>query len=334
MGAPPVQFVTTRDGYRIAYTISGQGYPLVVLPSFINHVQDVWTEGLSVGNLLRDAAAHYQVVNYDSRGLGMSTRGLSEDFDLGSYVIDLEAVLDELKLKRFALLGFHSFAFLAMSYALRHPERVDALILIGPPFRWHPAAWEDLPREDWEGFLADHVSRFYEHEAARRVLEMFKQWTSQSDYLISVRAWQSARSQITVADLRAPTLVLWSRGLRVEEPGVRELAQLLPNGRFALLESGLPYGAPGEAIGIIEPFLRAAAVAPAEIERAGRPAKLTARELEVLRLIAAGRSNQQIADELVISLNTVRRHVSNIFDKTGIVNRAQAGVYARDNGLV
>jgi DNA-binding NarL/FixJ family response regulator len=60
---------------------------------------------------------------------------------------------------------------------------------------------------------------------------------------------------------------------------------------------------------------------------------LIERELEVLRLIAAGKSNQQIADELVISLNTVRRHVSNIFDKTGVANRAQAAMYARDHGI-
>jgi DNA-binding NarL/FixJ family response regulator len=53
-----------------------------------------------------------------------------------------------------------------------------------------------------------------------------------------------------------------------------------------------------------------------------------------LRLLAAGRSNQQIADELVISLNTVRRHVSNIFDKTGVANRAEAATYAARNGLV
>jgi DNA-binding NarL/FixJ family response regulator len=62
-------------------------------------------------------------------------------------------------------------------------------------------------------------------------------------------------------------------------------------------------------------------------------AGLSSRELEVLRLLAAGRSNQQIADELVISLNTVRRHVSNIFDKTGAANRAQATAYAKDLGL-
>jgi DNA-binding NarL/FixJ family response regulator len=55
--------------------------------------------------------------------------------------------------------------------------------------------------------------------------------------------------------------------------------------------------------------------------------------MEVLRLLAAGRSNQQIADELVISLNTVRRHVSNVFDKTGAANRAQATAYAKDHGI-
>jgi DNA-binding NarL/FixJ family response regulator len=61
--------------------------------------------------------------------------------------------------------------------------------------------------------------------------------------------------------------------------------------------------------------------------------QLSARELDVLRLIAAGRSNAQIADELVISQNTVIRHVSNIFAKTGAANRAQAAVYAKDQGI-
>jgi DNA-binding NarL/FixJ family response regulator len=61
---------------------------------------------------------------------------------------------------------------------------------------------------------------------------------------------------------------------------------------------------------------------------------LSARELEVLRLIAAGRSNAQIAEALVISPNTVGRHVSNIFDKTGAANRAEAAAYALRNGLV
>jgi DNA-binding NarL/FixJ family response regulator len=64
------------------------------------------------------------------------------------------------------------------------------------------------------------------------------------------------------------------------------------------------------------------------------PDGLSGREVEVLRLIAAGRSNPQIAEELVISLNTVQRHVSNILAKTGAANRTEAAVYARDKGLV
>jgi ATP/maltotriose-dependent transcriptional regulator MalT len=63
------------------------------------------------------------------------------------------------------------------------------------------------------------------------------------------------------------------------------------------------------------------------------PDGLSEREVEVLRLIAAGRSNKQIADELVISLNTVTHHVSNIFDKSGAANRTEAAAYAHRTGL-
>jgi ATP/maltotriose-dependent transcriptional regulator MalT len=64
------------------------------------------------------------------------------------------------------------------------------------------------------------------------------------------------------------------------------------------------------------------------------PDGLTQREVEVLRLIAAGLGNPDIAAELVISLNTVARHVSNIFSKIGAANRAEAATYAYRHGLV
>ena len=71
------------------------------------------------------------------------------------------------------------------------------------------------------------------------------------------------------------------------------------------------------------------------VRRAGTayPDGLTEREVEVLRLIAAGRSNQEIAEELYISPHTVVRHVSNIFAKTGSSNRAEAASYATRRGL-
>jgi DNA-binding CsgD family transcriptional regulator/tetratricopeptide (TPR) repeat protein len=64
------------------------------------------------------------------------------------------------------------------------------------------------------------------------------------------------------------------------------------------------------------------------------PGGLTAREMEILRLVATGRTNRAIGDELVISEKTVARHVSNIFDKLGVSSRSAATAFAYDHGLV
>jgi DNA-binding NarL/FixJ family response regulator len=60
---------------------------------------------------------------------------------------------------------------------------------------------------------------------------------------------------------------------------------------------------------------------------------LTTREREVLGHVAAGRSNQAIAEHLVISERTVRTHVSNILSKLGLASRTQAAIWARENGI-
>jgi DNA-binding NarL/FixJ family response regulator len=64
------------------------------------------------------------------------------------------------------------------------------------------------------------------------------------------------------------------------------------------------------------------------------PGGLTEREVEVLRLIAAGKTNLEIAEELVIAEGTARRHVANIYEKIGAANRVEAASYAAREGLV
>jgi DNA-binding NarL/FixJ family response regulator len=64
------------------------------------------------------------------------------------------------------------------------------------------------------------------------------------------------------------------------------------------------------------------------------PDGLTMREAEVLRLVAAGKTNQEIASELFIAERTAANHVSNIFAKIGCGNRVEATVYAHRHGLV
>lgn len=79
---------------------------------------------------------------------------------------------------------------------------------------------------------------------------------------------------------------------------------------------------------------------PGGTDRAARPVSagliepLTQRELEVLGFIAAGKRNRQIADELVVTVDTVKRHVSHIFDKLGTANRTEAVARARELSLI
>jgi NarL family two-component system response regulator LiaR len=77
---------------------------------------------------------------------------------------------------------------------------------------------------------------------------------------------------------------------------------------------------------IMNRFRQPKPIAPAHDE-------LTDREMEVLRLIASGRSNQDVADELFIGIKTVKFHVTNILAKLGVEDRTQAAIYAFKNGL-
>ena len=61
---------------------------------------------------------------------------------------------------------------------------------------------------------------------------------------------------------------------------------------------------------------------------------LTARELEVLAMLATGKSNQAIANELVVSLDTVKKHVTHVLEKLGAANRTQAVARARELSLI
>ena len=85
----------------------------------------------------------------------------------------------------------------------------------------------------------------------------------------------------------------------------------------------------------LEPMIARRLMASLREERADDPtAELTARELQVLRLVAAGKPNKQIATELAISERTARTHVSRILHKLGLSSRTQAALWAVREGLV
>jgi len=77
-----------------------------------------------------------------------------------------------------------------------------------------------------------------------------------------------------------------------------------------------------------------AAGRPSEPVRRARPAGLTERQIEVLRLVAAGLSNPQIAERLVISRRTAERHVQDVYARIGVSSRAAAALFAMEHSLL
>ncbi len=81
--------------------------------------------------------------------------------------------------------------------------------------------------------------------------------------------------------------------------------------------------------------LAAALSRPAGDARAGPlDPSLTTREIEVLRLVAKGSTNREIAERLYLSEGTVKNHVSRVLGRLGLRDRTQAAIYARDHGLL
>jgi DNA-binding NarL/FixJ family response regulator len=167
-------------------------------------------------------------------------------------------------------------------------------------------------------------------------VEALKGRTTQQDFVQMLSAFETSNIGDALTRLKVPTMVLHpSHQQWVNQESAARTAALIPNGRLVVL-SGREFFGDEEAAAAIESLMGEAGVENSAGVRTGHASslELSGREVEVLRLLAAGRSNQQIAEDLVISLNTVTRHVSHIYAKTGAVNRAQAAIFARDRGLV
>jgi NarL family two-component system response regulator LiaR len=120
-------------------------------------------------------------------------------------------------------------------------------------------------------------------------------------------------------------------------PAIRAgaLSYLLKSVGTVELVDAVRKAAQGEVV--MSPRVAARVMRELRQEPGAKPAldtDLSERELEVLRLIAEGRSNTEIADQLVISEHTVKRHVSNILSKLHLADRTQAAVYAWREGMV
>jgi pimeloyl-ACP methyl ester carboxylesterase/DNA-binding CsgD family transcriptional regulator len=342
-------FTRLPDGQRIAFAVTGNG-PALVLPAWwVSNVVEDWHLG-PLRRFLEGLAAGRTVVRYDRLGTGLSDRKRpSETFTPEFEDATLCAVLDQLGLWRVTLMGISAGSCIAASFAARRPERVDRLVLYGSYAQGHAlgsprarAGMIDLVRSHWglgSRLLADVFGPSWSPED-RAAFTASQRAAADADVAAELLALIYATDvRDDLPRVRAPALVVHrehDRAMRLRDG--REVAALLPHADLVTLpgDAHLPWDGDGDAVlGAVAPFLGIEIPpAPAGEADAGALGQLSAREREVLGLVAQGLSDAQIAERLVISPHTVHRHVANILAKLRLPTRAAAAAAAGRAGLL
>jgi len=252
--AQRIGFCEVADGTKIAYASIGSGPPILKAANWLNHLEFDWSSPIW-GRSFAEIARRRTFIRYDERGCGLS------DWDVGelsfeAFVEDLEAVADKLGLERFPLIGISQGCAVSIEYAVRHPERVSGLILIGG----YAAGWRHLasPEEQARreavltltelGWGTDnpayrHIfSQTFMPEASAETLAWFDEFQRQTTSPKNAARFQDAFGHIDVrhrlGEVRAPTIVLHSKyDQRIPLALGRAVASGIPGARFVPLES-------------------------------------------------------------------------------------------------
>jgi pimeloyl-ACP methyl ester carboxylesterase/DNA-binding CsgD family transcriptional regulator len=340
-----VRFFRSFDGARIAYAVSGTGPPVVMMPSWLTHLEYQW-RSVAWQPWLEALSSRYMLIRYDPRGCGLSDRNV-QDLSFGSWVEDFSTLVENLKLDRFSLIGICQGGAVAIAYAGREPERVSHLVLYGTYARGRNKRFTiplepekakvmlEMLRLGWgqedHAFMRSFATQFQPEgsiEHLRSWCELQNAATSAENAVELTRVMFDVDVTDEAARITCPTLVAHPDRDAVApfEEG-RRLAQLVPDARFLQLDS------PNHFMLRDEPAWHAfVRELHAFLPQTGPFAELTPRESEVLRLLARGMDNRQIGAQLEISEKTVRNHVSGIFAKLRVDTRARAVAAARDAG--
>ena len=335
------------DGHRIAYATVGDGRVLVLPAWWVSHVTEDW-RGDAFRGFVETLATRYRVIRYDRPGTGLSDRERPEStLTLDYEVALLETLVDHVTDGPVTLFGISCGACSSVSYAVRHPGRVDRLVLYGAyacGLELGPPAARDalvgLVRSAW-GLGSRSLADIFAPALSPAERDSFVAYQRQASSSRTAGDLLQLTYEYDVRDLLpqidVPTLVLHRAGDRaVPLSAGREVADLVPGARLVTLEGNahLPwYGSADDALAAVAEFLGLPAPARPAPDASGIE-ELSDREREVLRLVAEGLSDADIAERLVLSPHTVHRHVANIRRKLGLRSRSAAAAAAARAGLI
>jgi pimeloyl-ACP methyl ester carboxylesterase/DNA-binding CsgD family transcriptional regulator len=327
------------EGQRLAYATYGEGPPMVIGPRWVSHLEEEWSDP-NQRAFYAEVAKTHRVVRFDRIGCGLSSRELEPRPTVESESRQLEALIEAVGGS--AVVFASSCCCLAASQlAVRRPDAVEKLIYFGGY-----ASRNDIP-EATRASLIEFV-RLSWKLAAQMLAGLFDPHASGDEIAEHTRMQRTAASAEAAsifleldlgADLRpvlpkvpVPALVLHRRGDRTVPIGRgRELASLLPHARFVPLngDSHLPWRDDQREL-----FRALAGFLHSDSAEADDGSPLSSRETEILRLVATGMSNREIATTLVLSEHTVHRHIANILRKLAQSTRAAAATQALRAGLI
>jgi pimeloyl-ACP methyl ester carboxylesterase/DNA-binding CsgD family transcriptional regulator len=347
-----VRFCTTNDRAQLGYSVFGSGRPLVVIPSWWMS-PEADRRRLIGRDFWNDLPAGYRTISYDRRGIGVSTPDVG-GISLASQVDDLQALTEHLKLTSFDLWTFGDAGAIGITFTARFPERVNRIVLYCPWSHTSPVAAKDptgravaqdaiaalkaLIRADWGMASRTFAEILYPKgpiEAQESSTKAIRETQTPEVALLYLDFCLTFDIRDELGKLALPVLVISREGPGrpplVPVEASRSVASAIPGARFIAYDMApatCPYFEYRMYHGAVCQFLA----------DSGREmpldATLSSREIEVLGLVAHGKTNAEIADLLVISKNTVDRHVSNILAKTGCANRAEAALYGARHRLV
>lgn len=249
-----IRFCTTEDGIRIAYATIGSGLPIVRPGHWLTHLEhDLKSPVFS--HFVRGLSEQHQFVRYDPRGTGLSDRDVGE-VSSALWLKDLEAVVDDLRLEKFALLGISQGGSTAIRYAVKHPEKVTHLILYGSSARgrlhrdegrYTPEMLEALCTLIVNGWGGDNesyrelFSSIYVPSGNRECMRWMNELERVSASPEMAARYLRAISDVDIQDLlprvRTPTLVLHCKGDKAVAFSVgREVASGIPGAKFVPME--------------------------------------------------------------------------------------------------
>jgi pimeloyl-ACP methyl ester carboxylesterase/DNA-binding CsgD family transcriptional regulator len=328
------------EGRQLALATNGDGPPLLFGPRWVSHLREEWDDPAARGFFTELGRTH-TVVRFDRLGCGLSTRELDDGPVLESEARQLEAVIDALGGSA-VVFANACCALSATKLAVRRPDAIEKLVYFGGyACRCDiPAATKtslvQFVATNWRLGAQMLAGLFDPHASGDEIADFTRRQRAAASAEVAaayLEASLDADLRELVPHVHVPTLVVHRRGDRVVPLARgRELASLLPNARFVPLsgDSNIPWrDDQRELFRALAGFLHGEQ--PRGLDGAS---PLTSRETEVLRLVATGMSNREIASTLVLSEHTVHRHVANILRKLSQSTRAAAATQAARAGLI